>query len=33
MGPTITSIDATLGATIIDINLADMDDTAWRRVR
>ena len=32
MGPTITSIDATLGATITDIDLADMDDTTWRRV-
>ena len=32
MEPTITPIDATLGATITDIDLADMDDTTWQRV-
>ena len=32
MQPTITPVDATLGATISGIDLAGMDDTSWRRV-
>ena len=32
MEPTITPIDATLGATITGIDLADLDDIEWRRV-
>jgi alpha-ketoglutarate-dependent taurine dioxygenase len=32
MEPTITPIDATLGVTITDIDLADLDDVTWRRV-
>ena len=32
MEPTITPIDATLGATITDVDLSEMDDTAWQRV-
>ena len=30
--PTITPTDATLGATITDIDLTDMDEATWRRV-
>ena len=30
--PTITPTDATLGATITDVDLAAMDETTWRRV-
>ncbi len=32
MEPTITPVDATLGATITDIDLADLDDSTWQRV-
>jgi alpha-ketoglutarate-dependent taurine dioxygenase len=32
MEPTITPIDATLGATITDVDLADLDDITWKRV-
>ena len=32
MEPTITPLDATLGATITDIDLADLDDATWTRV-
>ncbi len=32
MEPTITPTDATLGATITDIDLATMDEAVWRRV-
>ena len=32
MEPTITPIDATLGATITGIDLAEMDDATWQRV-
>lgn len=32
MGPTITPTDATLGATITDIDLTHMDDATWRAV-
>jgi len=29
MQPTITPLDASLGATITDIDLADLDETTW----
>ena len=32
MEPTVTAIDATLGATITDIDLCDLDDTTWQLV-
>ena len=32
MEPTLTPIDATLGATITDIDLADLDDVTWKFV-
>ena len=32
MTPTITPLDATLGATITDLSLADMDDETWHAV-
>lgn len=32
MNPTITSLDATLGATITDIDLTNLDDATWRFV-
>ncbi len=32
MEPTITPLDATFGATVTDIDLADMDDATWGRV-
>jgi len=32
MGPTITRIDATLGAVVTDLSLADMDAATWKAV-
>ena len=32
MGPTITRIDATLGAVVTDLSLARMDDATWKTV-
>ena len=32
MQPTITPLDATLGAKIADIDLAGLDDATWRLV-
>ena len=32
MQPTVTPLDATLGARITDVDLSNMDDAAWKVV-